>query len=279
MPSRITIIAQGAMGSAIGARLVASGHQVFTVLDGRSSASQARAQQAGMQAISMDQVAQCDLFLSILPPAQALPLAQALVPVLQRSETKPLYVDANAVSPRTMKAIADCLAPAGIDLVDAGIIGGPPKGSDSPAIYLAGTKASEVKARLGAGLDIRVLDGPIGAASALKMSYAGLTKGFQALGAAMLSAALKAGAGPALLEQLAQSQPDFLAYFRPQVPAMFPKAYRFVGEMEEIADFLASTGDNSAAAIYHGMGELFADFANGLSETQDRIDHLRALLR
>ena len=278
MALRCVIIAQGAMGSGIAARLVESGHQIFTVLDGRSAASHKRAQQAGMQAIAREHVAQCDVFISILPPSEALPLAQAVAPLMQQASSKPIYLDANAISPRTMQAIADCLAPTGVDVVDAGIIGGPPKAGASPSIYLSGTRAKEVSMRLGAGLDLRVIEGPIGAASALKMSYAGLTKGFQALGAAMLSAAIKAGAGPALVEQLAQSQPDVLDYFRPQVPAMFPKAYRFVGEMEEIADFLASTGDHSAAKIYQGMGALFTDFANGQDQTQERKNRLRALL-
>jgi 3-hydroxyisobutyrate dehydrogenase-like beta-hydroxyacid dehydrogenase len=278
MALRCVIIAQGAMGSAIGARLVAAGHQIFTVLEGRSPASQARAQQAGMQPIAMSQIANCDLFLSILPPSEALPLAQSVAPILQQALTKPIYVDANAVSPRTMQAIANCLGSAGGDLVDAGIIGGPPKQESSPAIYLSGARAEEVRARLDSNLDFRLLSGPIGAASALKMSYAGLTKGFQGLGAAMLSAAKQAGAGEALLAQLAQSQPDFLAYFRPQVPAMFPKAYRFVGEMEEIAAFLKDSGDTSAADIYLGLAKLFADFANEQPETEDRVTALRTLL-
>ena len=278
MPSQITIIAQGAMGAGVGARLVAAGHQIFTVLEGRSPASQARAQQAGMQPIAMSQIAQCDVFLSILPPSEALPLAQSVAPILQQAVTKPIYVVANAVSPRTMQAIAECLGSAGGDLVDAGIIGGPPKQDSSPSIYLSGARAEEVRARLDSNLDFRLLSGPIGAASALKMSYAGLTKGFQGLGAAMLSAAQQAGAGEALLAQLAQSQPDFLAYFRPQVPAMFPKAYRFVGEMEEIAAFLKDSGDTSAADIYLGLAKLFADFANEQTETEDRVTALSTLL-
>ena len=90
------------------------------------------------------------------------------------------------------------------------------------------------------GLDIRVLEGPIGAASALKMSYAGITKGFTALGAAMALAATRAGAAEALHRELADSQPALLGWLTRQVPRMYPKAYRWVAEMEEIAGFIGA---------------------------------------
>ena len=67
----IVIIAQGTMGSGVGRRLAESGHKVSTVLEGRSEASATRAKSAGMAAIPMRDAANCDLFLSILPPSEA----------------------------------------------------------------------------------------------------------------------------------------------------------------------------------------------------------------
>jgi 3-hydroxyisobutyrate dehydrogenase-like beta-hydroxyacid dehydrogenase len=80
-----------------------------------------------------------------------------------------------------------------------------------------------------------VLDGPVGAASALKMSYAGITKGLVALSSAMMLAATRAGAAEGLRRELERSQPQLLAWFSRMVPPMYDKAYRWVGEMEEIA--------------------------------------------
>src|SRR3954451_12161861 len=88
------------------------------------------------------------------------------------------------------------------------------------------------------GLDIRIVGGGMGAASALKMSYAGITKGLTALGAAMMLGAARAGVAEALYAELAASQPALLAWFTRQIPGMYQKAYRWVAEMEEIAEFL-----------------------------------------
>ena len=277
MPADIVIIAQGAMGSGVGRRLVEIGHRVSTVLEGRSAASAERARVAGMAASPMADAADCDLFLSILPPSEAEALATRMAPLIAASARKPIYVDGNAISPDTMRVVAAIIAPSGAEVVDGGIIGGPPKPGYSPAFYLAGPQAGPVKATIGEGLDLRVLDGPVGSASSLKMCYAGLTKGFQALGTAMLGVAARSGSGPALLAQLAESQPDFLAYFRTQVPAVFPKAYRFVGEMEEISAFLKSSGDEGGSAIYAGMARLYEQVAADANGSREKVEALTKL--
>ena len=52
------------------------------------------------------------------------------------------------------------------------------------------------------------------------------------------AAASRDGLAEALRVELARTQPQFLDRIDRLVPAMFPKAYRFVAEMEEIAEFL-----------------------------------------
>ena len=52
------------------------------------------------------------------------------------------------------------------------------------------------------------------AASAMKMSYAGITKGTQALGAAMLLAATRGGTADALFAELSSSQPQMLPWLK-----------------------------------------------------------------
>jgi hypothetical protein len=109
------------------------------------------------------------------------------------------------------------------------------------------------------GLDVRVLDGELSAASALKMSYAGITKGTQAIGAAMMLAATRAGSADALMAELQGSQKEMLAWLKRQLTAMPPKAYRWVAEMQEIAGFV---GDDPAAAdLYEGAAEFYERFA------------------
>ncbi len=264
MPPTVAIIAPGAMGSGLAACLAARGVTVRTALAGRSDASAARARLAGMHDADDATIAGCDIILSVVPPGQAVALAARLLPALAAAPRKPVYVDANAIAPATATRVAALLAPSGVTFVDGGIIGPPPQpGSGATRLYLSGPAAGRAAVLGEWGLVTKVLDGPIGFASAMKLSYAGLTKGFQALAAMMLLAATRAGTDTALREELAQSQPQLLAWLTRQLPRMPDKAYRWVAEMEEIAAFAGA--DTAAASSFAAAARLYerlaADYA------------------
>jgi L-threonate 2-dehydrogenase len=244
MTPTVAIIAPGSMGAGIGQRLTEHKATVLTSLVGRSEASARRAREAGMQPVEERSLAEADFLLSIVPPGEALALARRLAPALTAANKKPIYVECNAVSPPTMLKIADVIATTGCPFVGAGIIGPPPKpGSANTKIYASGPAAKDLARLNDYGLIIRVLEGSPTAASALKMSYAGITKGVTALGAAMMLAATRGGSAEALKAELAESRPDLLRYLSSQVPAMYSKAYRWVAELDEIAGFV---GDDYA---------------------------------
>ncbi|WP_137127877.1 NAD(P)-dependent oxidoreductase [Roseomonas sp. HF4] len=257
----VAILAQGAMGAGIAARLSSHGVRVLTCLDGRSAASATRAAAAGMEPVAEAALAGADAFLSILPPAEALATAERLAPAFAAAPQQPLYADCNAVSPETMRRMAALCGVYGLRLVDAGIIGGPPRdGYAGPVLYVSGADAPLLAALLdGRGLDVRIVEGAVGAASALKMSYAGITKGLVAIASAMMLASTRAGAAEALRAELASSQPALAAWFGRMVPSMYGKAYRWSGEMEEIAAFVAE--DPAAAAIYRGAAAFYERLA------------------
>ena len=274
----VTVIAPGMMGSAVGKRLVEHGLKVMTVLDGRSDATKTRAREAGMIAVSQEDAAAADLILSIVPPGDAAALSERFAPMLRARNEKPVYVDCNAVSPKTVVDIAAVIAKTGTPFVDAGIIGAPPKpGYDGPAFYASGEAADRFAVLGQYGLKVHVIDGPAGAASAMKMSYAGITKGFTALGAAMMLAATRAGTAQALHQELSQSQPALLAWLTRQVPAMFPKAYRFVAEMEEIAEFVGA--DPAARQMYEGYAELYQRLAADLEADKQETGALASFVK
>jgi putative dehydrogenase len=256
----VAVIASGMMGSGVGGRLAQHGIEVRTALDGRSEASVKRAKAAGMTGVSDAQIAASDFILSIVPPGDALSLAERLAPALRAAAKKPIYVDCNAVNPATVLRIARTIEEAGATFVDGGIIGGPPTpGSKGTKIYVSGPAASRVAELEKYGLEIRLQAGPIGAASAMKMSYAGITKGFTALGAAMMLAATRAGTADALRAELSASQPALHGWLTRAMPKMYSKAYRWVAEMEEISGFVGE--DPAAAQFFQAAARLYERIA------------------
>ncbi len=263
MTPTVAIIAPGNMGAGVARRLTENKVTVLTALKGRSESSAARARTAGMQDVDERQLMEADFLLSIVPPGEAVALAKHFAPLLSAANRKPVYADCNAVSPATMSDIAAVIAETGAPFAAAGIIGPPPKpGSSNTKIYTSGPAARQLAKLNGYGLIVRVLDGSLAAASALKMSYAGITKGFTALGAAMMLAATRGGSAEALKAELADSQSALFGYLSRQVPSMYSKAYRWVAELDEISEFVGKGHPESemlaaAARLYERMA---ADF-------------------
>jgi putative dehydrogenase len=270
----VAVIAPGAMGAPVGRRMVEHGLKVLTSLQGRSAETVARAQAAGLTPASDDEIAGADFILSILPPGDALPLAQRFAPTLSASNAKPIYVDCNAVSPPTVGRIAAAIAPTGCPFVDAGIIGAPPRSNyGGPTFYASGREAAQFATLGQFGLVIRVLDGPLSAASALKMSYGGITKGITAIAAAMFLAATRGGSADALFRELKESQPQLLAWFSRQLPNMYSKAYRWVAEMEEVSDF---AGENQASReMYAAIAQFYEHVARDFEADQKDVSMLK----
>jgi 3-hydroxyisobutyrate dehydrogenase-like beta-hydroxyacid dehydrogenase len=250
----VAVIAPGNMGAAVATRLTANGLRVLTSLDGRSAATKQRATDAGMTAASDAEIANADFLLSIVPPGDALAVAEKLKPALRASNRKPVFVECNAISPQTAGAIAGVIGEAGCPFVDGGIIGPPPRlDSAKTRIYVSGAEAARVADLNNYGLVIRVMKGKAGDASALKMTYGALNKGVIALGTALALAADRAGIADDFRAELAESQAALLNKLSAAVPDMLPKAYRWVAEFDEVAQF---TG-GSDAEIFKGIARLY----------------------
>jgi 3-hydroxyisobutyrate dehydrogenase-like beta-hydroxyacid dehydrogenase len=260
MSLTVAVIAPGMMGSAVAARLTQHGVTVRSLLAGRSEASLKRAKAAGMADGSPADIAACDIILSIVPPGEAIGLAEKLAPALRDAKKKPVYADCNAVSPQTVVKIDRIIHETGASFVDGGIIGPPPAPDSSKTrLYLSGPEAERVAVLGQHGLNTPIQAGPVGAASAMKMSYAGITKGFTALGAAMMLAASRAGTADALVAEMGVSQQALLKWLTAQMPKMHAKAYRWVAEMEEIADFIGQ--DRPGSGFYLAAADLYRTIA------------------
>jgi len=257
----VAIFAPGDMGHAIGRVLVEHGVRVTTNLADRSPRTVRLAKAAGIRDAGEDveAVDGADVVLSILPPDQAVELATRLASAIAAVRRKPLYIDLNAVAPATAVEAAEIIDSVGGPFLDGGIVGPPPKAGRGlgPRIYVSGAPDAVAYA-LGlreVGLDVRVVPGGIGAASALKMCYAAITKGLTAIGTVSLATAKAYGVDRELSAELVASQRMLMDRFDRSLPAMGPKAYRWVGEMEEIARTVADVGLDPK--IYLGAADIF----------------------
>ena len=250
---------------------------MLTSLTGRSAETATRAKTYGLTAANDEEIAAADFILSILPPGDAVALAERFAPALKASNSKPVFVECNAVSPPTAEKVAAVIAPTGSPFVDAGIIGAPPKTGDAgPRFYASGPEAQRFAALKPFGLDVRVLPGPLTAASAMKMSYAGITKGMQGLAAVMMLAATRAGSADALFAELEGSQGPVFAWLKRSLSIMPPKAYRWIAEMHEIADFVSE--DPAGHELYVGAAHFYEQVARDFDGDKKQVAALLAFL-
>ena len=235
----IAIQSPGDMGHGIGRILSEGGYRVVSALEGRSDRTQALSKEAGIENIGEigNLFLESDLILSIMRPDKALEFVLNLTKLANQYSSKPTIVDLNAIAPATGKIAAKAANCAGLKFIDGGIIGGPPRAPEnhSPRLYVSGPGSEELIELNGTGLNFRSLGSKVGSASALKMSYAAMTKGLTAIAINSMVTAKLEGVDVAFLEELKSSQPSLFAHIEKWLPDMCPKAYRWVGEMEEIS--------------------------------------------
>jgi 3-hydroxyisobutyrate dehydrogenase-like beta-hydroxyacid dehydrogenase len=258
----IGLLHPGEMGAAVGQCLVTGGHEVLWVPQGRSPATTARAGSAGLTGAAdlTDLVRRADVIVSVCPPHAALDTARQVA----AAGFGGLYMDANAISPATMREVAVIVADGGGDgsgCVDGGIIGTPPVRPGFIRLYLSGPQAGEVRQLFeGTPVDVRVVDhggriGVVGSASAVKMAYASWTKGSAALLLAARVLARAQGVEDVLLAEWGLSQPGLEERSGRAATSAAGKGWRWVAEMEEIAATMGAAGlpegfHQAAAEIY-----------------------------
>jgi 3-hydroxyisobutyrate dehydrogenase-like beta-hydroxyacid dehydrogenase len=276
----IAVIGTGDMGAAVGAALVRAGYRVITDSSRRSEPSRARATRAGfIDAGSLEAVVQqADLLLSIVPPAAAFGFAQAVAEAVRATRAQITFADCNAVAPDTVRAIAALFQGSKCGFVDAGIVGrGPGPGGERTRFYVSGTARRQLLDLDVSEIALVDLGEHVGDASALKMTYAALNKGTDALHACLLLAALRLGVLEPLLKECEASQAQALARMKARTPFLGATAARFTGEMAEIAKTFASVG--VTPDFHRGAEWVYALIAMTpfATETRETLPRERAL--
>jgi 3-hydroxyisobutyrate dehydrogenase-like beta-hydroxyacid dehydrogenase len=284
MSYTVGLLSPGDMGSAVGQRMVKHGAEVLTCLQGRSERTKDLAKSAGLKDASSyeDLVYACDVVISIMVPSEALGASKLVAGALEKTGKDLPYTDCNAIAPSTAKEIADTIQNAGGRPIDAGIIGGPPRGeSPSTRFYASGKDAEPFSKLNDYGLDVRVIGTEIGQASGLKMCYAASTKGSSALMLELLIAAKRLGLYEALVGEFEISQGARLKSMGGLI-GVPPKSRRWIGEMEEIAKTFDEVG--LTPDMFTGAAEMFrlvgaSSLADETPENRDRDRKLDDLIQ
>ena len=264
----VGILHPGAMGAVLAGEASAP---VLWASDGRSSETRTRATTHGLvdsRSVS-DLVSASDMLISVCPPHAAVDVAIQV----ERLGFEGIYVDANAIAPATVREIATRFD----RFVDGGIVGPPPTEPGLARLYLAGPDAATVAALWdGSNLDTRILDGAIGSASALKAAYAGWTKGSAALLLAVRAYAEANGLGEDIVAEWKTSIPGLAERADGTASRIGRKAWRFEGEMAEIAAAMEDVGlpggfHDAAREIYRRLSDLKGVEEQSLEDVNRRL--------
>ena len=276
---RIAILSPGDMGHGVGKVLVEHGYEVITCLAGRSRRTRDLAATAGFRDVPTleEMILQADLIMSILVPARAVGVAKEVAHAMRSVGASLPFADCNAVSPESALEIASVISSAGGDYIDGGIIGGSPARGDVPRIYTSGPRAGLMDELDGKGIAVRNLGPCVGRASGIKMCYASMTKGTNALRVAMLTVAESLGLYDELIEELTHSQGKELSAMESAIPGLPANAGRWIGEMEEIAQTFDAAG--VTPRFHQGAAEIFRllDSTSFAGESPETIDRTRTL--
>ena len=271
MATVVGLLHPGEMGAVLGQELVGSGYEVLWLSEGRSQETSRRAAAAGLtDAGTLEEIAgRAAIVVAVCPPSAAVEMAANVA----GCGFSGCYVDMNAISPDSVTKAGRAIKKAGGTFVDGGIVGPPPSVAGMTRLYLSGDLAGEVAALFESTLFAAVvLDGGPGTASALKACYAGWTKTTNALVLAIRAAARSYGVEAALLSEWAMSQPDLRARSEKAAISTAPKAWRFVGEMEEHASTFESAG--IPGAFHTAAAQVFTRLAACKDQSTVAVDEV-----
>lgn len=237
MIKNVTLISPGEMGSPIAKYIISNGIKVISPLEGRSDKTRQRAKENGIiDSKNIKQsIKETDIIISILVPSDAKKLSDLIKKESSGLNKKIYFADLNAISPKTVNLMKKNLADTNINFIDGGIVGGPPEGNKFPRIYVSGPYSKKFMELNNMGMQVINMGGEIGEASAIKMAYASITKGYSSLLIAAVTLAIKTNNFDLLISELKYSQPRVYEDLK-KLKGIPSKAHRWIGEMEEISN-------------------------------------------
>ena len=275
----IGLMSPGDMGHAVAGVLVEKGHRVITVLSGRSDLTKTRAERVGMEDVTdlKELVAESDFIFSIMPPERAAGFAADIAATIKANGESTIFVECNAISPDTTLAIEAMIKDAGVTMINVGIIGPPPGHGPMTHFYASGAEFDCINFIDGEGIKFMPMDDDITKASAIKMCYAGLTKGMMTLYTGVLVTAELLGISEELQSEIADTQKFHWEAMNKRVSMYACDAGRWAGEMDQISDTFGSAG--ITPNLHKGAADIFRmlDTSPLSVETRETYDKSRTL--
>ncbi len=271
----IGLVGAGYMGSGLAVSLMRGGHEVTTSLAGRSERTRGLVERFGIGVVPdlATLVSTAEIVLVVTPPGAAIDAAEDIAAAAKASGSRPVVVDLNAIAPSTVARAAEILAGADLDLVDGSISGAPPTTRPGTRVFLSGPRAREIAALHWQDVVPVVVDGPIGQASAVKMSTASIHKGVAAIVTQALRAADHYGVLDTVVAALGPTYAD------PEIVlSAAAKSDRYVGEMHEIAAAQRAAG--LTPDLFEAFATVYADIAGtalASGQPEDVVDDARPI--
>jgi 3-hydroxyisobutyrate dehydrogenase-like beta-hydroxyacid dehydrogenase len=276
MSQSIGVINPGDMGVSVAASAINNGHHVYWASQGRSAETRRRAEEHNLVDVgSMEELCRsCSIILSVVPPSAAEEVAEQVI----AQNFKGTFADLNAISPQRAQRIGQRLEASGIEFVDGGIIGPPAWAANTTWLSLAGKHSSTIAACFTNGpLRTEILGDRVGDASALKMCYGAYTKGHTALIAGVLGTAENSGVLESLMRRWAADGSGLDKSAAARVTRITDRAWRWVGEMDEIA----STFEHASMprGFHDAAGDIYRRLAKFKDEPAPSTDALLEALK
>jgi 3-hydroxyisobutyrate dehydrogenase-like beta-hydroxyacid dehydrogenase len=258
----IGILYPGEMGSALGKLLSEGGARVIATAEGRSPRTHNLGLEAGLPLVDsiVELLDQANVVISLVPPGAALTVAAKVAALLEGASRKPLFVDANSISPVTVAQIEDVLRRASVPFVDASIFGLATQLRQRGTLYLSGSRAGELSTRFAPLLRVKVVGDSPGQASAFKMIISGIPKGLSALFIETMLFAREMHLLPAAIEGCDEIYPSIMEIMRRMLPTYPIHAGRRCEEIQEVEKTMLSNG--LPPRMTHAAWEVTSDVAS-----------------
>ena len=220
-----------------------------------------------------------ELIFSVVTADQALVAAQDAASLLRPGQ---FWFDCNSVAPHTKRAAAEAVAASGATYVDVAVLAPVlPMRAAVPLLVAADHESAQAADRLRAVgfTDVTMIDGEIGAASAVKMIRSVMIKGMEALSAECALAATAAGVCDRVIASLDASWPgaDWKRRFDYNIDRMIVHGTRRAAEMEQVVATLEALG--TGAAMSRATAERQRLSGAIAAHAPDGLDAKVALLR